>query len=266
MSQPSIQEHLLGNYQQLVARKHPDKLAFWPVLSGHNSKVGQFGSWIVVYFEHTANLVIRSYSDVGAIPPGVIGFAEITDQNKPAVRANLERCFNAKPTDAVLVLNLQKPIDSELQAMLERHEFSMGLVPMKIFLSHKWADKPLVREFKQTLHLLGFDPWLDEDSLHAGEELERGSLNGFKDSCAAVFFITPNFKDENFLASEVNYAIAEKRAKRDRFAIITIVFGKGGIVPELLRTYVWKAPTNNLEAIREVLQALPVRVGNVYWK
>ncbi|MGT2429380.1 TIR domain-containing protein [Cupriavidus basilensis] len=49
---------------------------------------------------------------------------------------------------------------------------------MKIFLSHKSADKPLVRQFKQTLDELGFDPWLDEDAMNAGAELERAPAQG----------------------------------------------------------------------------------------
>jgi hypothetical protein len=113
---------------------------------------------------------------------------------------------------------------------------------------------------------LGFDTWLDEDELHAGVELERGILKGFKDSCAAVFFITQNFSDENFLATEVNYAIAEKRAKGDRFAIITIVLESGGVVPELLRQFAWKEPKTQLESLRDIVRALPVRTGAVYWK
>jgi hypothetical protein len=266
VSQPSLQEQILAHYRTLVANKHADKLRFWPVLCGYDSKVGQFGSCIIVFFEHTARPGVIHSSGVGQIPEGLIGFDKITDQNKATVRANLERHFHAKTTDAVFIVDPASPIEAELWAMLERHEFAMGLVPMKIFLSHKGADKPLVREYKQTLQLLGFDPWLDEDAMHAGVELERGILKGFKDSCAAVFFITPSFKDEKFLASEVNYAISEKRSKGDRFAIITIVFGAGGVVPDLLRTYVWKEPKGDLEALREIVRALPVRVGTVYWK
>ncbi|OYV06438.1 MAG: hypothetical protein CFE26_06300 [Verrucomicrobiales bacterium VVV1] len=145
----------------------------------------------------------------------------------------------------------------------------MGLCPMRIFLSHKGADKPMVREFKRTLEELGFDPWLDEDAMTAGVELERGILQGFKDSCAAVFFVTPSFQDESYLASEVNYAIQEKRAKQDRFAIVTLVFSDGpskGIVPDLLKQYVWKEPTSEIEAFRELIRAIPIRVGSPTWK
>lgn len=142
--------------------------------------------------------------------------------------------------------------------------------PGKIFLSHKGIDKPKVREYKQTLEQLGFEPWLDEDAMTAGIELERGLLNGFKESCAAVFFVTPAFEDDNYLATEVNYAIAEKRVKKESFAIIAIRFedGSGGeaSIPELLRPYVWKEPKTDLEALREILRALPIQVGPVDWK
>jgi hypothetical protein len=150
-------------------------------------------------------------------------------------------------------------------------EESVGMNnPTKIFLSHKGANKPLVRNFDATLRILGFDTWLDENAMHAGVELERGILQGFKDSCAAIFFITPEFKDENYLATEINYAIAEKREKGNRFAIITLVFidenGNSGLVPGLLKPYVWKEPQNELEALREIIKALPIKLESIEWK
>lgn len=93
----------------------------------------------------------------------------------------------------------------------------MGVKKMKAFLSHKGADKPLVRECKDTLDAFGFDVWLDEDSMPAETALHRGILQGFKDSCAAIFFITPNYKDEGFLETEVNYTITEKCKKAINF-------------------------------------------------
>lgn len=139
----------------------------------------------------------------------------------------------------------------------------------RIFLSHKGVDKPLVRAFKTTLEAIGLKPWLDEDAMPAGSSLERGILKGFKDSCAAVFFVTEAFADEGFLGSEVEYAVGEKRAKGDRFAIITLVFAKNDgtfpDVPDLLRRYVWKQPADNLEALREIVWALPVELRSD-WK
>lgn len=140
----------------------------------------------------------------------------------------------------------------------------------KVFLSHKGVDKDLVIEFKKSLELLGYDPWLDEDAMPAGTPLERGLLQGMQDSCGVVFFITPSFKDEGFLETEVNYAIQEKRKKGDKFAIIALQFldadGRVGEIPELLKTYVWKKPQTQLEAFREIVRALPVVPGIVDWR
>ena len=88
--------------------------------------------------------------------------------------------------------------------------------------------------------------WLDEDAMPAGTSLERGLLRGMQDSCGVVFFITPSFKDEGFLETEINDAIQEKRRKRNKFAIVTLQFvdgsGNAGDIPELLKSYVLKTP------------------------
>ncbi|WP_456265620.1 MULTISPECIES: toll/interleukin-1 receptor domain-containing protein [unclassified Bacillus (in: firmicutes)] len=142
--------------------------------------------------------------------------------------------------------------------------------PKKIFLSHKGADKPLVREYFQLLKELGFDPWLDEDAMVAGTKLNRGIYEGFKESCAAVFFVTSAFKDEDYLEDEVDYAIDEQREKGDKFAIITLAIkdhdGYTGEIPSLLKKYVYKEPTSQLEAFREIIRGLPLETGKKIWK
>ena len=140
----------------------------------------------------------------------------------------------------------------------------------KLFLSHKGADKSMVREYFSILKMLGFDPWLDEDAMAWGTNLERGILQGFKDSCAAIFFITPHFKDEGYLATEIDYAIKEKRDKGDKFAIIAVRFrdskGNKGDVPELLTPYVYGDPKSHLKALSGILKGIPLHVGPVTWK
>ena len=140
----------------------------------------------------------------------------------------------------------------------------------KIFLSHKGVDKNLVIDFKKTLEELGYDPWLDEDAMPAGTTLERGLLQGMQDSCGVVFFITPSFKDEGYLQTEIDYAIQEKRKKEDKFAIITLQFigddGKEAPIPDLLKRYVWKKPKTPLGALREIVRALPIAPGIIDWR
>lgn len=130
----------------------------------------------------------------------------------------------------------------------------------RLFLSHSDADKSLVREYKQTLEVLGFCPWLDEDQMTAGVELEKGIRSGVKNSCAAIFFVTPNFEDKGYLLSEINYAVEEQTKREGEFSIITLVFAQGdrkGLVPELLEKYAWKTPQSELQALQEIIKAIP---------
>ncbi len=140
----------------------------------------------------------------------------------------------------------------------------------KVFLSHKGVDKQMVSDFKKCLEEIGYAPWLDDDAMPAGTSLERGLLKGMQDSCGVVFFLTPSFKDEGYLETEVNYAIQQKREKGERFRIISLQFvGDGsavGDIPELLKGYVWKKPQTQLEALREIIRALPVVPGRVDWR
>jgi len=155
-----------------------------------------------------------------------------------------------------------------------RFEISSTEVTMqtktRIFLSHKGIDKQLVRRFKTALESFNYKPWLDEDHMKAGDELERALLRGFTDSCAAVFFITPNYGVEGYLATEINHALQEKRDKGDKFSIITLNLpdehGNFGEIPRLLRQYVWKEPNNEIEALTEIVKALPIESPYPVWK
>ncbi len=140
----------------------------------------------------------------------------------------------------------------------------------KVFLSHKSDDKELVIDFKETLKILGYDPWLDEDAMSAGTRLEQGLLEGMQDSCGVVFFVTSSFKDEGFLSTEIDYAIQEERKKGNKFKIVTLQFvdadGNRSEIPGLLKRYVWKKPKTRLEALREIVHALPVASLGIGWR
>lgn len=137
---------------------------------------------------------------------------------------------------------------------------------VKIFLSHKSVDKPLVYRYYHALKEVDFDPWLDEPNMPAGANLERALFQGFEESCAAVFFITENFRDERYLAAEVDYAVMQKRKKDKKFAIITLHYPNAAPVPGLLTPYIYKDVENDLQGFYEILRALPVELGPVRWK
>ena len=160
--------------------------------------------------------------------------------------------------------NIVTPEERALQAVpLSRIPRSNEI---RIFLSHKSVDKPIVMRYYNALKVMGFEPWLDEPDMPAGTNLERGIFDGFEKSCAAVFFITENFKDEKYLASEVDYAILQKRKKGNKFAIITLRYPNALPVPGQLTPYIFKDVLNDLDGFYQLVRALPIELGQTRWK
>jgi hypothetical protein len=266
---PSVSEIINNEYGKLVRNKYPQKEYSWPILSGCDILNGEYCDYIICIFKHTGNRSVKSTSVIkfdGLSLDHII----INEKNIDSVREKIRNDFHLSNMDSVVILSVHGTnLQSELIKLLEAHEVVMGVIKMKVFLSHKGADKARIRLYKRTLESLGFDVWLDEDDMPAGTALHRGILQGFKDSCAAIFFITPNYVDEGFLETEVNYAISEKMRRGCKFSIITLVFEDEGIkgqVPELLKSYVWKTPSNDLEALQEILKALPIKLGGPQYR
>ena len=144
----------------------------------------------------------------------------------------------------------------------------MSKIPNKIFLSHKSTDKALVRRFQSALEELGFVPWLDETAMPPFLTLGRGIYEGIAESCACVFFITANFRDEQYVKQEIDLA-HELQLERgeDRFRIIPLVFGLEtavpGVVKRLTRYAVFE---EELDAFAYLIKWLPVAVGTVHFR
>lgn len=136
----------------------------------------------------------------------------------------------------------------------------------KIFLSHKSKNKDIVRRYYNALKEVGFSPWLDESNMAAGANLERELIRGFDESCAVVFFMTEHFTDENYLATEIDYATEQKRRKDKKFAIITLRYPGANDVPRLLTRYIYSNVENDLEGFREIIRGLPIELGSGRWK
>lgn len=136
----------------------------------------------------------------------------------------------------------------------------------KIFLSHKSKNKDIVRRYYNALKEVGFFPWLDESNMAAGANLERELIRGFDESCAVVFFMTEHFTDENYLATEIDYATEQKRRKDKKFAIITLRYPGANEVPRLLTRYIYSNVENDLEGFREIIRGLPIELGSGRWR
>jgi hypothetical protein len=154
-------DYILNAYRKLVSAKYPLRVSAWPVLSGYNVKAGSMGDLAVHMFEHTGNSGMVSSAGLGEIDPSIAGTTSIEHSNIETVRANLARHFRISSEDAVVFLHTRPsgtgdgtfsvgfPV-GELERLLQQHEAVLGLSPMKIFLSHKSADKTLLRDFAKT--------------------------------------------------------------------------------------------------------------------
>lgn len=197
-------------------------------------------------------------------------FGELCNHSKFDEAAESFRSLVLRPMMSELsrkfgeVANIATPEAREVQAV------PLNRIPspkeIGIFLSHKNKNKDMVWRYYYALKEAGFAPWLDEPNMAAGAELERELLRGFDESCAAVFFLTEHFKDENYLASEITYAIQQKRKKGKKFAIITLRYPNANEVPGLLTPYLYKTIENDLDGFREIIRGLPIELGSARWK
>ena len=210
---------------------------------------------LVLNADNLYDFLSKNYS---MLDPILIMFPSLFQVSKDSVEERIKIDITYKIAKSIL--------DKEIKNYKGKKEMENNT---EVFLSHKSNDKSLVREIALTLSSIGYNPWLDEDKMKAGANLERSIRSGFENSCAAVFFITPNFKDEGYLASEIDYAIAEKREKGDKFVIITLLIpddkSSYGEVPKLLKSYVWKE-IEPIQAIRTIVEALPIKLHKVNWK
>jgi hypothetical protein len=211
--------------------------------------------------------IIESLSDD---PRRLFRFGIARGQHKSDDQVGLFRSLIVRPFADELSHRLGEAADLATPEARAVQAVPLSRIPspkeVKIFLSHRSVDKPLVYRYYAALKAIGFDPWLDEPNMPAGSNLEREVLRGFEESCAAVFFITENFRDEKYLAAEVDYAVMQKRKKDKKFAIITLRYADAAPVPGLLTPFIYKDVENDLQGFNELIRALPIELGPIRWK
>jgi hypothetical protein len=122
-----------------------------------------------------------------------------------------------------------------------------------VFLAHSKEDKPFVREIFFLLKLDGFYPWIDEESLVAGQDWEFEIEKAVKQSHVVVLFISPSGVDRaGYLHKEIMLAIdiAEQQPEGTIF-LIPVRLGKCEM-PQRLGHLHWLIPDE------------PNSVANVY--
>ena len=199
----------------------------------------------------------------------VFGFGQLFGKYKISAARSTTMNMVLRPLAELLTDRIREELEVANPAIRELAGVPLDRVPVaentKIFLRHKSVDKKMVRPYYNLLKELGLNPWLDEMDMKAGDTLHREIANGFDNSCAVVFFITENFKDERWLRREVDHAVNREIERNKRFVIITLVFDEAP-VPRPLGEKLWKAVTNEVDGVREIIRALPLQIGPPRWK
>jgi TIR domain. len=269
---------ILESYAKLVKSKYPGSSSNWPVTTGFKYQSYFFGDWEFILLSHTGISIATSGATLGERPISTLGVTSITFENLKDIKDKFLNMFAHGPKDTVLVLYLgKKPdgklyydlsrIEDEIEYMLTRHEVVMGVAPMKIFLSHRSTlDGDSVEQFSDTLETLGFTTWFDRKDANAGDDRNEVFFEGMDQSCAAVFFVTKNFRFEGDLKAEINYALELKRKRKEKFSLIFIRF-EGGEVSDMLKSLViYKDANNDLEALRYIVKSLPIKLGPTHFR
>lgn len=133
---------ILRAYQALVATKHGAAVQSWPLLNGWKLVQGSFHGWTVAFLQDDPFSMATRLSSLGEMEDAVVGCPSLNARSIEEGRRRLEAYFSAGGRDAMLLIPPDGNINAELGYMMHRHEQAQCLTPMKVFLSHKGADKP----------------------------------------------------------------------------------------------------------------------------
>lgn len=270
---------IIDQYCLLVSSHYPSLINKWPVISGYNLTTFECDNWFFIIFHHRGPGSVMISNEEGIIPPSKFGVDEININNLSYIKEEILSIYAKSEKDMIISLPIidrdngkikikiePSSINKELEEIFEKHKMILGLLKMKIFLSHKGSDKSLVRDYAMLLKELGFTTWFDEENAPAGSARNRVFSEGMAESCAAIFFITENFKDERDLGEEIDFALFQKRERGDKFAIIALCFQNGHVPDILKQRFIYKEPKNDVIALYEIVKALPIKVGKVEYK
>ena len=94
----------------------------------------------------------------------------------------------------------------------------------------------------------------------------NGGLAGYRATELGAIAIRSALERAGLEGSEVDYAIMQKRAKGNKFAIVTLRYTDASPVPGLLMPYIYKDIANDLDGFHALLRALPIELGPSRWK
>lgn len=102
---------------------------------------------------------------------------------------------------------------------------------LRIFLAHSSGDKPYVRAIKELLQLAGYDPWLDEDRLLAGQNWQLEVEKAVKEADAIAILLSNQAVDNaGYLHKEMALAL-DVAQRQPESALYRIPIRLDGVEP-----------------------------------
>jgi hypothetical protein len=212
---------------------------------------------------------IRSFASEDRAQMNAEGFGRLFGKHKRSDALGVAQSLVIRPFAEELSRRIREAMAMSNPDVRDLAGVPLSRIPadneIGVFLSHKSVNKELVRRFYRVLQVAGYRPWIDEEEVNPGDVLHRVLDSGMENSCASVFFVTPDFQDDRWLGQEVDLAINRKVNRAEKFQIITLVFG-GAEVPQVLRKYVHHQVDNELDGVRAIIRALPIELGPPRWR
>ncbi|MEH1905880.1 MAG: toll/interleukin-1 receptor domain-containing protein [Nostoc sp.] len=106
--------------------------------------------------------------------------------------------------------------------------------PFDVFLAHNSLDKPEIIEIAKYLKANGLNPWLDDEQIFAGDNIQKVVFQGISQSKVGAFFISQNglgtFQENLELGRIIQFFLRKNKAQG--FRVIPILLPGIHDIPE----------------------------------
>jgi tetratricopeptide (TPR) repeat protein len=125
----------------------------------------------------------------------------------------------------------------------------------KVFCSHRWKDKPRVKEVALQLAAAGIDPWVDEWEIRPGDDFVALINRGLESCDAGLIFFSNEVEGGKWVQAEIGALTVQ--AVEDGKPLIPVLLDPGVPIPPLLR------PRSRLGSgqIEQLIDAIYGRTG-----
>jgi len=131
--------------------------------------------------------------------------------------------------------------------------------PVRAFLCHASADKPMVRALYWRLRRHGFDPWLDEENLVPGQDWQLEISKAVRSADVVLVCLSRlSVNKQGFVRKEIKFALDAADEKPEGAVFIIPVRLEDCEVPERLKRWQWVNPFER-EGYNKLLRALSLQ-------